>query len=158
MNKQLSTVVLLLGVIVVVFVGIRLISKQAKARTEEKQKTAFKERLMAREVVCDDCGVTSPMDVIYTQRRKFQVCPSCGQKKARPIVYFMCNNPECNRQLIRFVNHVMDGSTFYESPQGGVTCPNCGRKDTVEPRELSIAEAAKTAKETGQSFPYSVDN
>jgi ribosomal protein L32 len=154
MNRQLSTVLVLLGIIAVIIVGIRLVNKQTKARTEERQETKFKQRVMAREVVCDQCGVVSPMDVIYTERRRFQVCPACGAKKARPIVYFVCNNPECNRQLIRFVNSVFEGGTYSQSPQGGVVCPNCRRRDTVEPTEISIDQARKIAKETGQDFPY----
>ena len=153
MSRQAGAVVVLLGIVAVIVLGYRLVSKQTKARVEEKQKTAFHQRLMARQVVCDECGAVSPMDVPHTERRRFQVCPECGAKKARPIVYFVCMNPECDRQLVRFANHVMEGSIFHQSPEGRPVCPICGRPDLIRPAELSIEHAKKIAKETGQEFP-----
>ena len=157
MNKQVSAIIVLVGIIAVIYAGVRLLNKQTKARTEKKQKAAFEHRVIALEVACDQCRAVSPMEVLHDQRRKFQVCPECGAKQARPIVYYVCSNPECNQQLVRFANHVFEGREFHQSPEGGVQCPSCGRADTVEPREISINHAKETAEETGQDFPYASD-
>ena len=157
MRRQIGAVIVLLGIVAVIYAGARLMHKQSKARTEEKQKTAFGRRVMALEVACDQCRAVSPMEVLHDQRGKFQVCPDCGAKQARPIVYYVCGNPECNQQLVRFINHVFEGREFHQSPEGGVRCPSCGRADTVEPREFSIEHARKIAQETGQDFPYADD-
>ena len=87
MNRRVSAVIIVLGVIAFGVVSCRFMNKLNKARIEKKQKTAFEQSFVARHVVCDSCGVVSPMEVAHVNRRKFQQCPACGAKAARPIVY-----------------------------------------------------------------------
>jgi Zn finger protein HypA/HybF involved in hydrogenase expression len=151
MDRRVSAIIIVLGVIAFGVVGCRLFSKLNKHRIESKQKTAFDQGLVAREVRCDNCGVVSPMDVAYVDRRHFQKCPACGAEAARPIVYYVCGNPDCNRQLIKVANHVWGPDGF--SPGDPIVCPKCGQARNVEPRELHLDEAERIAQETGRKLP-----
>ena len=151
MSKQVGTIIMLLGIVAVFVLGYRCVSKGTKARIEARQKKAFEQALAGQEVQCDECGEISSMNVPFIDRRKFQVCPKCGAKKARPIVYYVCSNPECNRQLVKVRNIVWEeGVISYGDP---IVCPNCGRPNLIEPSELHIVKAKKIAEETDQPFP-----
>lgn len=152
MNKQARTIVLFLGVAAIIFVVIKLVSARSKAAGEERFKKTYAEDLVAQQVWCDSCQETSDLDVMFKDKGKFQVCPNCGEKTARPIVYLMCTNKDCNRKLFKVANHVMVGTTFMPSPDPFV-CPECGRKDTVYYEPIHFNKAKKIADETGQQFP-----
>jgi peptide subunit release factor 1 (eRF1) len=144
--------VMLIGVLVVfVVLGIKCWHKGHQARIEKKQEVAFERNAISEQVGCDSCGAFSDMEVPYTERRRFQVCPDCGEKRARPIVYYTCMNPDCNRQLVKVRNHVFGEEGFSASPDG-LVCPRCGRPHDVRPEEHSIEDAKKIAEETGQQF------
>ena len=118
----------------------------------KQQEKAFQEGPVSQEVRCDKCDETSPFKVAFKTRGKFQTCPKCGEKAARAIVYFVCGDPDCNNQLIKFANHVFEGSKFHKSPDR-LVCPKCGRPEFILPQVLHLDAAKEIAKKTGQDFP-----
>jgi Zn finger protein HypA/HybF involved in hydrogenase expression len=153
MNKNVTALIVVLGIAAAIYLGIRFYGKQHAEQVVAKQKEAFEESLVADEVYCDACGKVSKLDVAFKDRRTYQICPACGQKKARPIVYWYCQNPSCNKQLVRFANHVWDENGYNPSPQGAPVCPVCRQPRSISPEELTLEDARRIAKETGQPFP-----
>jgi len=148
----MKALIVALGVVAMVYLGYKVVDSWHDESTLAEQEKAYKEAPIAQEVACDACGAVSPMEVSREQRRKFQVCPQCGQKLARPIVYFICGNPECNEQLVKIRNHVFGEDGFSASPDR-LACPRCGRPEMIVPDELSFEDAKKIAEKTGQEFP-----
>ena len=124
-----------------------------ESKLEREQKKAYQEGLVADHVWCEACKATSKLDVPFWQRRTFQVCPACGEERARPVVYWYCMGKNCNKQLVPFINHVWTEDGFSQSPQGAPVCPKCGEARNVSPEELHLAGAREIAKETNQPFP-----
>jgi len=157
MNKQLSTVIVLLGIIAVIVLGIRYYNKHHAAGVEAKQKTDYEEGLATDQVWCEACKATSKLDVPFKERRTYQVCPACGEKKARPIVYWWCMGKDCNKQLVPFANHVWDENGYNQSPWGTPVCPTCRQPNNISPEELHLSGARKIAEETSQPFPPEIN-
>jgi DNA-directed RNA polymerase subunit M/transcription elongation factor TFIIS len=152
MNKTARLIVLFLGVVAAIIIIYKLVSAQHRVLAEKEQVKAYKEGLVAQEVWCESCDTTSPLEVMFKDKARFQVCPKCGEKAARPIVYYMCMNEGCNKQLVKVRNHVMEGTEFLKSPDAFV-CPNCGQASTLYFEPLHLDKARQVAEETGQPFP-----
>jgi ribosomal protein L32 len=152
MNRQLGALIVLLGVVAVVYLGVRYYNNLHRAAKDAEQKEAFEADLVANEVVCDACGAVSKLDVEFRDRYTYQKCPKCGEVKARPIVYRFCQNPACNKRLVRFINDVWVGSEYFQSPHTPV-CPVCGESRYILPETLHLSDAKRIARETGQPFP-----
>jgi RNA polymerase subunit RPABC4/transcription elongation factor Spt4 len=107
---------------------------------------------VSQEVFCDNCrAISGGQKIGRAHSQQYQVCPACKQKKARPIVYFYCQNPGCNKALVKVRNVVVEDHQVL--PGDTPVCPVCGREDTLTPMEIELSTAQRIAKETGQQFP-----
>jgi len=153
MNRQLSTVIVLVGIVAAIYLGVKYYNRQHKAAKEAEQKEAFEADLVANEVVCDACGTVSKLDVPFRDRYTFQKCPRCGEIKARPIAYRYCQKPACNKRLVRCVSNVWEEGKYSPSPYAAPVCPVCGSPQSILPESLHVSDAKRIAKETNQPFP-----
>ncbi len=150
MLKNFVVLVLVVGAIVAIVVTV--VNERKKARSQIDIKEAFEEGQVSQEIYCDNCRETTTGLVIkraFSQR--YQDCPACGQKKGRPIVYYYCQNPGCNKALIKVRNVVVEDGRVLSGDRG--VCPICGREDMVTPMELDLSSVRKIAQETDQEFP-----
>ena len=149
MGKQIGTMIFL--IVAVGFLGYRLWSCQHRESAEKRFKRQWEENQASQEIVCDNCSeTTTGLSLNRTEVLKYQVCPVCKQRKARAVVYYFCQNPACDRQLIRVRNSVWEGRSLPGDP---VICPKCHRGNDVIPDYLNLKSAERIAKETGQEFP-----
>ena len=154
MRKDIIVPVLVLVALVAVGLLVKqLVAKERGRAAAERSRRQWAEAQYSQEIICDACGAsTTGLVLNRAQAGNFQVCPKCGQKAGRPQIYYMCQNPDCNRQLIKVGNTVWTDEG--QSPGGPIRCPNCGRADTnITPLFLDLESAQKFADETKQEFP-----
>ena len=145
--------VLILGIAAVAYLGHSLWSRQHKEKSEKQFKKEWLENQASQEIFCDSCGeTTTGLTLSRNEACLYKQCPECGEKTGRPVVYYMCMDPECNRQLIKVRNTVLKEGGV-SSPGDPIICPSCGRRQNVTPTFLNLKSAAKYAKETDQEFP-----
>jgi len=151
MGKQV--IIVIVAIVAIAFLGYRIISQQQRAKSrKEFQREYYDVKQASQEIYCDSCGeITTGLNLSRNEAARYQVCPKCGQKTGRPIVYRFCQREGCNRQLIKYANDVWDEGQ--RLPGQTPVCPNCGRADAVIPDYLDLKYAEKIAKETGQQFP-----
>ena len=153
MWKRVVFIILIVaGAAVVVWVVMRTFSKEGGLRATERSRREWDEAQYSQEIVCDACGEsTTGLVLNRAQAGNFQVCPKCGQTAGRPVVYYMCQNRECNRQLVKAPNTVWTDEGA--SPAPALTCPKCSQTKYITPLFLDLRSAQRIANETGQEFP-----
>jgi RNA polymerase subunit RPABC4/transcription elongation factor Spt4 len=148
--KNTIAFVLIVGAIVLVVYTV--INQTRRARSNIVVKEEFATGQVSQEVSCDNCGAISEgLTINRAHSQKYQVCPKCKQNKARPIVYFFCQNPGCHKALVKVRNVVVEDHQVL--PGDTPVCPVCGREDMLTPMEIELSTAQRIAKETGQQFP-----
>jgi len=152
MWKQLALIVITAAA--VAFLGYTIWDRAQKKKTEEELKTTIEQAIASQEIVCDACGkTTTDLAITRKEANQYQVCPRCLEKKGRPVVYYVCTDPDCNRQLIKVKNTIWDDENNTSLPGDPIVCPRCHRDDTFSSDFLSLEDAKKIAEETGQEFP-----
>ena len=146
-----KVIIITLGVVAVCVLGYRIIDGISDKNTIAQQKKDWNKAPVGKEVYCDACKDDFAQVTPFETRGKFQVCPKCGAKAARAIVYFVCGRPECDETLIKVANHVFEGSKFHKSPDR-LECPTCERNEFIEPQVLHLETAEEIAKRTGQEI------
>jgi len=144
-------------VVVLIIAAIGLITytvvkERRRAQGKISVREAFESGQVAREVYCDACGkISDGLTIKRAFSQQYHKCPECGEQMARPIVYYLCQNPGCNKALVKVRSVVV----VEGRPVGGdaTVCPVCGREDGVTPMEIELESARKIAEETGQEFP-----
>lgn len=127
-------------------------TKQRARLGRERARREWAQSQCSQEILCDTCGEsTTGLVLSRADAGRFHVCPACGAKTGRPVVYFMCQDPDCNRQLVKVAASVWtaDGP----SPGESGVCPSCGSGMRLTPVFLNFTSAQKVADETGQDFP-----
>lgn len=151
-NPRAVLVVVVLGLIAAVYLIYSQWQRAQRAHSHEQFKKRWAEKQCSQEIVCDHCGESTIGLVLNrAQAGIYQTCPECGTEAGRPVVYYMCQNPGCNRRLVKVRNSVWTD----EGPSAGdpVVCPSCGDVRGITPLFLDLKSAQKTAKETDQEFP-----
>jgi hypothetical protein len=150
MLKNFVVLVLVVGAIVAIVVTV--VNQTKKARSHINIKETFEEGQVCQEIYCDNCRETSTgLSIKRAFAQQYQDCPACGQKKGRPIVYYYCQDPECDKALIRIKNVVVEEGRVLAGDRG--VCPICGREDMITPMELDLSSVRKIAQDTDQDFP-----
>ena len=154
MNKRIATpVVLVVAIIAIIYAGIKFTKQQRGRAGRRHAREEFTKAQCCREIICDACDERSTGMVLNrAQVGRYQECPKCHEKAGRPIVYRFCQDPDCNRQLIKGANTVIteDGRS---SAGDEFVCPNCGSAQHVYRDILKLDEAQRIAEQTGQELP-----
>jgi len=154
MDKRiLAAILVVVFIVALVYIGMSVAKNRRATAARETSQREWAAAQYSQEIVCDNCNAhTTELELNRAQVGNYQKCPECGQMAGRPIVYYICQNPDCNRQLIKAAKTVWtEGGP---SPGDDVVCPNCGQSGAnIMPDFLSLKSAQKVAKETGQEFP-----
>lgn len=153
MRRDLVVVILVLaGAAAAVRLGLWVAAKERQRVGRERSRQEWAESQCSQEIVCDACGErTTGLVLSRTEASRFHVCPACGDEAGRPVVYFMCQNPGCDRQLVKVATSVWTSNG--PSAGGPAACPSCGSGMQLTPVFLDFKSAQKIADETNQEFP-----
>ena len=145
-------IIIIVGLAALCFLGYRAIDKISDEKIIAKQKNDWMQATISKEVYCDECYEVSPHVTPYKRGANFQVCPECGVTAARPIVYFVCNNPPCNETLFKVANTVYQDGKAYPSPDR-IECPTCNSGEFLDPMgPIHIKAVEEIAEKTGQKL------
>jgi len=123
-----------------------------KNKLQEAEQEAAGREQVGEAIICDACGeTTSGLVIPRSKAKQYWLCPECGEEQGRPVVYFMCTNPDCNKALVKTKITVPDeeGTATDETR----VCPTCGKGDQLTAAPLSLTQVRETAEETGQEAP-----
>ena len=153
MKRNAGVLILVLAAAAaIVWAVVHIVAKERARDVLKGSRREWDEAQYSQEIVCDACGEsTTGLVLNRAQAGTFQVCPKCGATAGRPVVYYMCLNPNCNRQLIKVPNAVWtdEGS----SPGTPAKCPKCEDARYITLLFLDLGSAQRIANETGQEFP-----
>jgi uncharacterized protein YlaI len=153
MRRDLVVIILVVaGAAAAVKLGLWVAAQQRQRVGRERSRQEWSASQCSQEIVCDACGErTTGLVLSRAEAGSFQVCPACGAKAGRPVVYYMCQNPDCNRRLVKVAASVWTEAG--PSPGGSAVCPNCGSGMALTPVLLNFKSAQRIADETEQEFP-----
>jgi predicted RNA-binding Zn-ribbon protein involved in translation (DUF1610 family) len=152
-KRILAAIVVVAVIAALVYIGMSVAKNRRATSARLSAQREWANAQYSQEIVCDNCGEhTAGLNLNRAQVANFQKCPECGAMAGRPIVYFVCQDPACNRQLIKVATTVW--AEGRPSPGDPVVCPRCGRSGpNISPDFLSLKSAQKVANDTGQEFP-----
>jgi len=136
-----NNIVVLVCLAVIVVAVVLIVRNANRPDTVEEAHEKVEKAIYAEEVYCTACEATSRKQCQLQDALGKTRCPACGELAAYAYVYSYCQNPACNKRIVKAV---------FGQP---LVCPECGKPDFMAPAPAPLEKIRAIAKETGQEMP-----